>query len=104
MLYWTDRGNLPYGNSLNRCSLSVLDSAVARGGLLQDTILTRPPLGVLERNLYEAIGLRVDVDDKRIFVNDLGGCVYDFGMNDGTKRKLYEDLGPYTGISLINAA
>lgn len=104
ILYWTDRGDLPYGNSLNRCPLSALDNAAAAGAPLQANGLAPPPFEVLARNLHEAIGLKLDVNRERIFVADLGGCVYDFGLNNGSRRKLYEDLGAYAGISLTEVA
>ena len=101
MLYWTDRGDLPYGNSLNRCRLSALDDAATIGAPLKATVLIRPPYEVLARNFHEAIGLKLNVDNDIIFVTDLAGSLYSVATKDGFKRRLYEDLGACSGICLV---
>lgn len=98
-LYWTDRGDVPWGNSINRCSLSRLRNNAS--GPIIGTILTPPPYEVLARSLHEAIGLKLDIKNKRAFVTDLGGCVYSVELNGSNRvRKMYEDQGTYTGITL----
>ena len=67
---------------------------------ITSTILTPPPYEVLARSLHEAIGLKLDLQNMRIFVTDLGGCVYSFDLNGMKKRKMYEDQGTYTGITI----
>lgn len=56
-LYWTDRGELPRGNSLNRATRQ-------EDGLYAD-------YRILARNLHEAIGLAVDKRNKHIYATDL---------------------------------
>ena len=58
-LYWTDRGELPRGNSINRASIQADGSY----GEYQ----------ILARNLHEAIGLAVDRKNRHIYATDL--CV-----------------------------
>src|SRR4029077_10554929 len=63
ILYWTDRGNPPLGNTVNRASID----APARNG-------RRPE--IIARDLMEGIGIALDVPGNRMFVTDLGGSVY----------------------------
>lgn len=96
-LYWTDRGDVPWGNSINRCSIGLLENA---NEPLSGTVLTPPPYEILARSLHEAIGLKLDLQNERVFVTDMGGCVYSIDLNGTGMRKLYADRGTYTGITL----
>ncbi|KAI4209645.1 MAG: hypothetical protein LQ351_007445 [Letrouitia transgressa] len=96
-LYWTNRGDVPWGNSLNCCSIDLLRSL---NELLVSTVMTPPPYQVLGRGLHEAIGLKLDSRNQQIFVTDLGGFVYSFGLNGTGKRKMYVDQGTYTRVTL----
>ena len=52
------------------------------------------------------MGVKVDSDNGRIFMTDLGGCVYriDLSKSDGLRKgKMYEDWGTYTGVTLLCA-
>ncbi|KAK3329501.1 hypothetical protein B0H66DRAFT_571973 [Apodospora peruviana] len=89
-LYWTDRGELPRGNSLNRASLEA-DGSVS--GEYQ----------ILARNMHEAIGLAVDKLNRHIYATDLGGAVYRFNMDGGERKKFYEDQGSFSGIALCHS-
>ncbi|KAK3388872.1 armadillo-type protein [Sordaria brevicollis] len=86
-LYWTDRGELPNGNSLNRATLNP-DGSFSNHQ-------------VLARNLHEAIGLAIDKTTRHIYATDLGGAVYRFNMDGSGKQKFYEDQGAFTGIALL---
>ncbi|RHZ63621.1 putative 3-hydroxyacyl-CoA dehydrogenase [Aspergillus thermomutatus] len=93
-LYWTDRGELPFGNSLNRISLNETGSEVERTG----------PLGyeVLTRNLNEAIGLKLDLGHGHIYLTDLGGNVYRTDADGKQKVKLHSDESrAFTGIAVV---
>ncbi|KAM7188730.1 putative dehydrogenase [Naviculisporaceae sp. PSN 640] len=85
-LYWTDRGELPRGNSLNRATRQD-DGSYADHR-------------ILARNLHEAIGLAVDKRNKHIYATDLGGSVYRFDLDGGGRTKFYEDQGSFSGIAL----
>ncbi|KAK0734183.1 hypothetical protein B0T26DRAFT_746129 [Lasiosphaeria miniovina] len=91
-LYWTDGGELPRGNSLNRVSLDAVDNSGSADGAGGYEILVR--------NLHEAIGLAIDKKNRHIYATDLGGAVYRFNMNGKDKKKLYEDQGSFGGIAL----
>ena len=89
LLYWTDQGDFPKGNSLNRADVSGEYNTV---GDCQ--------YSVRARQLHEAVGLRVDKFSKHIYVTDLGGCVHRYHMNDKNVLKLFEGQGVYTSIAL----
>lgn len=88
-LYWTDRGDFPKGNTLNRTTVA------GSLGRIQETGYV-----ILARNLHEAIGLQVDEKGQHIYVSDLGGDVYRYDMDGKNVVKLFEDQGQFTGIAL----
>jgi DNA-binding beta-propeller fold protein YncE len=89
-LHWTDRGDPPNGNTLNR-----LNIADGRNG--------NKELEILTGNLKEGIGLALDKENNRAFVTDLGGNIYQFSL-DGMERKLLysgKDGEGFTGIVYV---
>src|SRR5262249_2908316 len=62
-IYWTDRGNPPRGNTVNR---GAMDSVVGK----------RPPPEILLSDLMEGIGISLDFKGSRMFVTDMAGSVY----------------------------
>jgi DNA-binding beta-propeller fold protein YncE len=83
-LYWTDRGDPPHGNTVNRAAL--------------DTIGHTPPEIVLT-HLMEGIGIALDPANNRMFVTDLGGNIWGAGL-DGTGDKTIRAVqGNLTGIA-----
>ncbi|EAW12888.1 putative 3-hydroxyacyl-CoA dehydrogenase [Aspergillus clavatus NRRL 1] len=93
-LYWTDRGDIPFGNSLNRVVLAEDGAAAVRKGALGYEILTR--------KLNEAIGLKLDLERGHIYLTDLLGSVYRTDADGKNKVKLREDENrSYTGIALV---
>jgi DNA-binding beta-propeller fold protein YncE len=88
-LYWTDRGDPPAGNTLNR--------AMIRPGqpMVREIILT---------GLKEGIGLAIDRKNKRVFVSDLGGFVRVVSLDRAHEDKvIFSGHGPLTGIAYLDA-
>jgi hypothetical protein len=81
-LYWTDRGDPPRGNTVNRTSID--------GILTQDIVLS---------NLMEGIGIALDVPGDRMFVTDLAGSVYSAKLNGSQKRVLAYAQGNLSGVA-----
>ena len=81
-LYWTDRGDPPRGNTVNRTSID--------GELTQDILLG---------NLMEGIGIALDVAGDRMFVTDLAGSVYCAKLNGSQKRVLAYAQGKLSGVA-----
>ncbi|KAG8411860.1 hypothetical protein J3458_015156 [Metarhizium acridum] len=93
-LYWTDRGELPFGNSVNRARL---DNS---GRLVKSASPGR--YEVLTRSLKEAIGLKLDTQNRHIYLTDLGGNIYQCDMDGKNKRVLHsDDYRAFTGISIL---
>lgn len=95
-LYWTDRGELPIGNSVNRVKIDALKPVT-------DAAFTSWPgrdYNIISRNLHEAIGIKLDTKNRHIYTTDLGGAVYQTDMDGGNRKKFYEDSGAFAGIAL----
>ena len=86
MLYWTDRGNPPRGNTVSRARID----ALSEDG-------RRPEILVGE--LMEAIGLSLDLKGGRMFFSDLGGSVYSAKLDGSEKRALTFAQGNLTGVA-----
>ena len=85
ILYWTDRGNPPRGNTVNRASID------AEPGQ------TVPQIVVSD--LMEGIGLALDRSGDRMFVTDLAGSLYVAKLDGTDKRTLLAAQGNLTGIA-----
>ncbi|KAK1847966.1 hypothetical protein CCHR01_09400 [Colletotrichum chrysophilum] len=68
MLYWTDRGDPPTGNSLNRANVEL-------GGKIE----------ILAIRLHETIGLALDKNASVVYVTDLSGGIYAIDINKKEK-------------------
>lgn len=96
LLYWTDRGELPFGNSLNRARLDL------SSGLVVQSPSQQKQHEVIFRNLNEAIGLALDPRDGRVYMTDLGGNIYQCDRDGKRGGKLYtEDSRAFTGIVVL---
>ncbi|KAL2131085.1 hypothetical protein VTI74DRAFT_5559 [Chaetomium olivicolor] len=90
-LYWTDRGELPYGNTLNSMKL---DSS--------GQVAASQPKKILVRNLNEAIGVKLDVKNKHVYLTDLGGSLYRCDLEGGNCTKLFENSSmALTGLTIL---
>lgn len=83
ILYWTDRGAEPDGNSLNCAD-------VTANGLNNHKVICR--------GFKEAIGLTYDKSAQLMYVSDLSGGVYQITLPTGKVDKIYQGES-YTGIS-----
>ena len=81
-LYWTDRGDPPRGNTVNRASID-----------------GKPTQEIVLRNLMEGIGIALDVPGDRMFVTDLAGSVYCAKLDGSQKRVLAFAQGNLSGVA-----
>jgi hypothetical protein len=87
MLYWTDRGDPPRGNTVNRASM---DRELKKNKQAPEILLT---------HLQEGIGITLDLKGERMFLTDLGGSVYSAKLNGSEKKTLLYAQGNLTGIA-----
>ena len=85
-LYWTDRGNPPRGNTVNRAPL---DSPPGN----------RKAPEIVFSNLMEGIGLALDPKGGRMFVTDFAGSVYSADLDGSNQKTLLFAQGNLTGIA-----
>jgi hypothetical protein len=86
MLYWTDRGDPPRGNTVNRAPMD--------GDLKK-----RQDPEILLTHLMEGIGIALDLKEERMFLTDLAGSVYSAKLNGSDKETLLYAQGNLTGIA-----
>jgi len=86
ILYWTDRGDPPLGNTVNRAPLD-------RG------YNGRPVPEIVFRNLMEGIGIALDPAGQRMFMTDLGGSIYSARLDGSERSVLLYWQGNLTGIA-----
>ena len=86
MLYWTDRGNPPRGNTVSRARM---DAQPGEGEGPE----------ILVGDLMEAIGLSLDLKGGRMFFSDLAGSVYSARLDGSEKRALTLAQGNLTGVA-----
>ena len=82
VLYWTDRGDPPRGNTVNRVPID--KKAVPE---------------ILVKHLMEGIGIALDVPGNRMFVTDFAGSVYSADLDGKNERILLGAQGNLTGIA-----
>lgn len=85
-LYWTDRGDPPRGNTVNRAPL---DPPPGK----------RPPPEIVFEHLMEGIGLALDPKGGRMFVTDFAGSVYSANLDGSNRKTLLVAQGNLTGIA-----
>jgi sugar lactone lactonase YvrE len=83
VLYWTDRGDPPRGNTVNRASIDAKPPA-------PEIVLT---------HLMEGIGIALDVADDRMFVSDFAGSIYSAKLDGSGERNVLFAQGNLTGIA-----
>jgi hypothetical protein len=83
VLYWTDRGDPPRGNTVNRASI--------------DNRPAEPEIVVT--HLMEGIGIALDVAGDRMFVTDFAGSIYSAHLDGSRERNFLYAQGNLTGIA-----
>jgi DNA-binding beta-propeller fold protein YncE len=91
MLYWTDRGDPPRGNTVNRAPMDP-----SPGLQIEPEILVS--------HLMEGIGLALDLKGNRMFVTDLAGSVYSANLDGSNRKVLFVALGNLAGIAYMEPA
>jgi DNA-binding beta-propeller fold protein YncE len=91
MIYWTDRGNPPHGNTVSRAPIY----GRSGNGRKQE---------ILINDLMEGIGLSLDLEGGRMFFSDLGGSVYSAKLDGSEKRALTFAQGNLTGVAYADFA
>jgi hypothetical protein len=85
-LYWTDRGDPPRGNTVNRAPMD------APPGNRKDP-------EIVFDHLMEGIGIALDLKGGRMFLTDLGGSVYGANLDGSSHKVLLMAGGNLTGIA-----
>jgi DNA-binding beta-propeller fold protein YncE len=86
IMYWTDRGDPPRGNTVNRAPMDPTPG-----------VKTEPE--IVFTNLMEGIGLALDLTGGRMFITDLGGSVYGAKLDGSDKKMLFFAEGNLSGIA-----
>jgi hypothetical protein len=84
-IYWTDRGDPPRGNTVNRAPMEVVPGK-------------RADPEIVFNHLMEGIGLSLDLKGGRMFVTDLAGSVYSANLDGSNKKALLIVQGNLSGI------
>lgn len=87
-LYWTDRGDPPRGNTVNRAPMD------PKPGNRQEP-------EILFDHLMEGIGLALDLKGGRMFITDFGGSVYSATLDGSNQKTLLVAEGNLTGIAYV---
>ena len=85
-IYWTDRGDPPRGNTVNRAPMDVKPGA-------------RKDPEVVFNHLMEGIGLALDLKNNRMFMTDLGGSVYSSNLDGSNRKNILVAQGNLSGIA-----
>jgi hypothetical protein len=88
IMYWTDRGDPPRGNTVNRAPMDPTQGK-------------RKEPKILFTHLMEGIGLALDLKGGRMFFTDFGGSVYSANLDGSNKKTLLVAEGNLTGIAYV---
>jgi hypothetical protein len=83
VLYWTDRGDPPRGNTVSRASIDAKPQAAE----------------IVVTHLMEGIGIALDVPGDRMFVTDFAGSIYSAKLDGSGERNFLFAQGNLTGIA-----
>ena len=82
VLYWTDRGDPPRGNTVNRAPID-----------------KKAEPQIVVTHLMEGIGIALDIPGNRMFVTDFAGSVYAADLDGKNERNFLYAQGNLTGIA-----
>src|SRR6266508_1940832 len=85
-IYWTDRGDPPRGNTVNRASIGA-------------DFTKHPTPDIFLTHLMEGIGIALDFKGDRMFLTDLAGTIYSARLDGSEKKPLLVAQGNLTGIA-----
>jgi hypothetical protein len=88
VLYWTDRGDPPRGNTVSRAPMDGAPRSV------------EPE--IVFNHLMEGIGLALDIPGDRMFMTDLGGSLYIATLDGATHKTLLAVQGNLTGVAYVD--
>jgi DNA-binding beta-propeller fold protein YncE len=88
MMYWTDRGDPPRGNTVNRAPMDAAPGS-------------RKDPEIVFTHLMEGIGLALDLKGGRMFITDLAGTVYSANLDGSNRKTLLFAEGNLTGIAYV---
>jgi hypothetical protein len=88
VLYMTDRGDPPRGNTVSRFSID------APSGQTPEIVFT---------HLMEGIGIALDVPGDRMFITDFAGSIYAAKLDGSDKHVLLFGQGNLTGIAYLES-
>ena len=86
LMYWTDRGDAPRGNTVNRAPMDA-------------DFNKHPDPKIVVTHLMEGIGIALDLTANRMFLTDLAGSVYSAKLDGSEKKPLLAVQGNLTGIA-----
>ena len=85
VMYWTDRGDPPRGNTVNRASVDAKPDAPE----------------IVFDHLMEGIGIALDAPNDRMFMTDLAGSLYSARLDGSDKRTLLFVQGNLAGVTYV---
>jgi DNA-binding beta-propeller fold protein YncE len=88
VLYWTDRGDPPRGNTVNRTPMDAAPGA-------------RKDPEIVFNHLMEGIGLALDLKNQRMFMTDFAGTVYTANLDGSNQKTVLFAEGNLTGIAYV---
>ncbi|MDM0001222.1 3-hydroxyacyl-CoA dehydrogenase [Variovorax sp. J22P240] len=89
ILYWTDRGDPPKGNTVNRAPLD-------------EGLHGRPAPEIVFTHLMEGIGITLDGAGDRMFITDLTGTIYTARLDGSEPAAVLFVQGNLAGINYVN--
>lgn len=90
-IYWTDRGHVANGNSVNRLTVGGAKSKAEISAKMQ-TLFT---------GMSDAIGIAVDHAGNRVWATDLAGNLWMSDLDGKDKKKIGGGFGTLTGLDFV---